>query len=127
MRLVAFALVVLNASVAVADKPPDPMTQPAPPPVVHTHRKSQAMRTWGIVLVTVGGTAAVIGAIGSAKGICQMDSLISCDPAGFNWPLGIGLVAVAVGIPMIIIGSKRVPDSPTVSLIPGGAQLTVHF
>jgi hypothetical protein len=123
MRIVAACLLLVSAPLLADEVAVPPQSKPV---VVHTHRHSQAMRSWGIFLVTIGGAAALIGGIGLGNGICSKSSFISCDPAGFLWPFAAGVAAVAVGIPMIVIGSRREPDA-VVSIIPGGAALTVHF
>jgi hypothetical protein len=92
-----------------------PQQQPMEPPVPK-QRRSSGMMTGGIVLISAGGLATIIGAFVAlnASNQCTFDFTGNCtrnsgaEAGGYGLMVG-GLVAVAVGIPLLVYGSKKIP------------------
>lgn len=120
---------------------PPPVEPPAP-----TQRASTPMFVAGIVTLSVGGVVAIIGSAVLASSGDEVQ--VYCDnPDGSpgSYPcrtaedtsgrgLGIGLlvaggVGVAAGIPLLILGSRRVPADPAVAVRvgPNGAEVVGSF
>lgn len=101
-----------------APPPPGYMYAPqqAMEPPVPKQRRSAGMMTGGIVLISAGGLATVIGAIVAlnASSQCTFDFTGTCtrntgaETGGYGLMIG-GLVGVAIGIPLLVYGSKKVP------------------
>jgi hypothetical protein len=159
-------LLLALSTPALAQKPPRPITpegpgyEPAPygpggpPPVVPTEARSPAMTGVGIGVLGLGGVSVLVGSVllanGNAKevggcGFVRIAGSPECvsrndqRPAGAAFLVG-GLVGVAAGITLIVIGSTRVPiksasaaSSPkwavdaTLGIGPGHADLKVAF
>jgi hypothetical protein len=97
-------------------------------------RRSTAMMVTGIALVSVGGLVTLVGsfaALGtSSTTTCDVNSCFTSNGSG---ALGTGLivgglVGIAVGIPLLVYGSKKVAVDPTAAAAaakwigaPGGA------
>lgn len=98
-------------------------------------RRSTGMMVGGIVLLSAGGLAMVIGsslALTSST-TCNFDGF-GCSSSGDSEAAGYGVliggaVALAVGIPLLIYGAKKVPAQPEATAVaapawvgaPGGA------
>ena len=111
---------------------------PAPPAL---ERRSTGMMVGGIVLLSAGGLAMVIGssvALTSSTG-CTFNGFCSSgegsQAVGYGVLIG-GAVALAVGIPMLIYGAKKVPARPEAATAlaapawigaPGGAGWSWQF
>jgi hypothetical protein len=103
-------------------------------------RNSPGLMVGGIVLTAVGAVTLSIGAVlasASNQYDCACTELgCDCGVSDDNETTGIvlivsGLVGVGVGIPMIVIGAKKVPavSEPQASVLlgPGSAKLRVQF
>lgn len=100
--------------------PPPPRPEDAP-----TRMNSPAMVGFGAASVTLGGISSMVGIAG-----------LSADSSGYGSALnalgavtlasGLGL-AVFVGTPLLVVGSRRVPDVPTVYVGPGGVNVGGSF
>ncbi len=118
--------------------PPGYGPQPMQPPAA-TERRSTGMMVGGIVLLSVGGLGLVIGSS------LALSSTTTCDfggcsssggsqTAGYGVLIG-GAIAVAVGIPLLIYGVKKVPARPDATApaaaawvgAPGGAGWSWQF
>lgn len=107
-----------------------------PAPVTPMRRNNPAMATGGIVMVSVGGVALIAGVtMFSAGGRTTLEfppcpSDVNCQPmevprhpelkyGGIGMIVG-SIALMGAGIPLIAIGSKKVPDKPeaTQSLLP---------
>ena len=100
--------------------PPGYMYAPQQPtePLVQKQRRSSGMMAGGIVLLSAGGLAMAIGAVValsvssqcafnfSIDSGCQTDT--STQTTGYGMMIG-GLIGVAVGIPLLVYGAKKVP------------------
>lgn len=108
-------------------------------------RRSTGMMVGGVVLLSVGGLGLVIGSSlalsSSASTTCDFrfggcsSSSGGSQTAGYGVLIG-GAIAVAVGIPLLIYGAKKVParaEDPTAPSpsawigAPGGAGWSWHF
>jgi hypothetical protein len=103
-------------------------------------RNSPGLMIGGIVLTSAGAVVLSIGAVlagAENQSDCVCDELgCDCGSSDEEQTTGIvlivsGLVGVGVGIPMIVIGAKKVPDvsepQAAVLLGPGSAKLRVQF
>jgi hypothetical protein len=112
-------------------------------------RNNTGMMVGGIVLTSVGAVGAIIGV--SIASAAEQELAVRCDSLGcYEEPYvdeemriaGIatalsGLALVAVGIPLIVVGARKVPVTeaerteaaltPTLNVLPGGANLTWRF
>lgn len=102
--------------------PPPPGYMYAPQqmvePPVPKERRSSGMMGGGIALVSAGGLAMAIGAVVALDASSHCDFSFSFDTvchtdtaaqtAGYGVLIG-GIVAVAVGIPLLVYGAKKVP------------------
>jgi hypothetical protein len=114
-----------------------PMAQPAPgywaPPAPVLERRSPALVTAGAVLIAIGTAGAIAGASMLAVGTsthyeyppCPAD--VECAPtfvshtgltAGGAVVVGLSLVSLAVGIPLLATGQQKVAPKPAASLVP---------
>jgi hypothetical protein len=111
--LVAAALTSAAMSVR-ADEPPPPLAQAAPappPPPVALEPRNPTLMIGGIVIAAVGGAALHVAAILPVlqdTGNCAGSGCPSDRNAVGAMFLG-GLVAIAVGIPLMVVGGKHVP------------------
>jgi hypothetical protein len=110
----------------------------APPPL---ERRSTGMMVGGIVLLSAGGLAMVIGSSLALNNGCTAFDGFGCSSNGDSQTAGYGVliggaVALAVGIPLLIYGSKKVPvraEAPTAPSpsawigAPGGAGWRWQF
>jgi hypothetical protein len=79
-------------------------------------RRSSGMMTGGIVLISAGGLGIIIGSTValSAGSSCTFDFTGSCtrdtsaQTAGYGAMIG-GIISLAVGIPLLVYGAKKVP------------------
>ena len=117
--------------------PPGYGPQPMAPAM---ERRSTGMMVGGIVLLSAGGLAMVIGsslALTSTssctfQGFCSSND--GAQAAGYGVLIG-GAVALAVGIPLLIYGAKKVPAQPDATAptarawigAPGGAGWRWQF
>jgi drug/metabolite transporter (DMT)-like permease len=97
-----------------------------PPPVVLSERRSPGMMIAGIALAGLGG----VGLAGGAILVLNSDVVIDCSPGfacqnhdsqratGYALML-VGAAGIAVGIPLIVIGAKRVPVGMAIPGDPG--------
>jgi hypothetical protein len=120
-------------------------------PFVPMKRQSSVMMGIGITLLAAGGSGLIMGtSMFSAGGKTTYD-YPPCSPDGFTCPdpvistntglrnagiaaLVLGTASIAVGIPLVVIGGKRVPDNdPPTALLPvvrvgaGGGGMTWQF
>lgn len=119
-----------GAGAETPEAPPPPDAGPA------TKRRSTAMMVTGIGLLSLGAIAGVSGGViigvcrsGNAPPECNKNSV----PAGAGLIVA-GVVGLAVGIPLTIVGSKRVPVEPATTgggpmlfIGPGSAAVRVAF
>ena len=96
----------------------------APPPPAMERRSSGLMVT-GIVLMSAGALAAAVGAVGLTNTSTNTAGNDDCSNHGgcstLSEGAGVGLVAgglvgVAVGVPLTLIGAKKVPVDKTTAL-----------
>lgn len=84
-------------------------------------RASPGLMAGGILLITAGGLATFGGAVGA------LSSSGCCGNAGPGLlVLGAGLAGVISGIPMLVMGAKKIP-AVTASVSPTGGNLRVTF
>jgi hypothetical protein len=100
--------------------PPGYMYAPQQPtqPLVQKERRSSGMMTGGIVVLSAGGLAMAIGGVMVAgasshctfnfdsPNFCTTDT--STQTTGYGILIG-GIIGVAVGIPLLVYGAKKVP------------------
>jgi hypothetical protein len=112
------------------------------------HRRSTGLMAGGIVMVSIGSIATIIGAaalIGQQQSeqTCHTSSDLIVSTGGYPLDceeepgttiagaslLAGGLAVVAGGVPMIVIGKQLVPDSPvaTLSIAPRRAGASLGF
>jgi len=128
---------------AVASPSSKPLTQ-EPAPQIHSRREhvnSEGMIIAGASLGGLGGMMALFGlpllAVGdSARCRDDIDGQRVCDGPDFRKTATIltlsGVGLIAVGLPLVIIGAKRVPNEPesahvTVNFGPGAVNLNGSF
>jgi hypothetical protein len=126
---------------------------PAPPgyyPPAETYatytpmkRRSPTMIAWGSALVSVATTAIIAGSSLYAGGaqttvVCSFTCSSSSADSGAQTTggvvLALGLVAMGAGIPLIVVGAQKVPESrdaatvaPRLSVGAGKASLALDF
>lgn len=137
--LTSVLVLVLPASASaeepfVTDEGPGPRAteeRSAPPPAPEMVRNSPGLMAGGIVLISVGALSSLFGvawmlAQDSGQASCESanDALISAglspndcsrdenSPVVGGTFIGLGLVGVGAGIPMTVVGAKRVPLEP---------------
>ena len=84
-------------------------------------RRSAGMFAGGIVMVSIGALALGVAVISSGTSRCDTDSSFggqSCDRSPNYTAFLISAGLLGAGIPMIIIGGKRVPVEPQTGLSP---------
>jgi hypothetical protein len=100
----------------------DPPPQEAP---VRFKRRNSGLMAVGIVATSIGTLSLFVAATSERRYDCDDSSRGSCnrEPNYGAWALA--GVLLGTGIPMIIVGSKKVPDTstPTAALTP---WLTLH-
>src|SRR5262249_54886668 len=108
-------------------------------------RRSPGMITAGIVLLSLGGAGVIAGSALVAAGSQTHIDIPPCVPEGPCEPIvmsdsglkvgGITMIVVSTlalgaGIPLLVIGLKKVPDralAPTVRVGAGGASMRWQF
>lgn len=112
---------------------------PAYAAVELSRRNSTGMMGAGIALLAGGTLAAVLGSVVYSVGYADKTyDIFGCQGSDFCEPvvnrntgamgagiamIAIGTVAVAVGIPVMMVGLKRVPNTPDATKAPGAAAL----
>jgi len=107
----------------------------APAPEVQV-RNNPGLFVAGLVLTIVGGASTLAGGVTLAAGFAQDDECDSeaegtCIAGGTM--LGLGIASIGAGIPMMIVGGRRVPARSAwwkpsdVALAPVGGKLTWSF
>lgn len=99
--------------------------------VAPKERRSSGMMAGGIVMISVGGLGLIIGsALALSSGSsCSFDFSGSCSrdtgaqTAGYGMMIG-GIISVAVGIPLLVYGAKKVPVRPEGAPAPAAALAT---
>lgn len=94
-------------------------------------RRSTGMMVGGIVMTSLAPVALLVAVAGSAnKSLCQSQQSYSFDSYGYTnescskhdgtiyGGLLMGALLAGVGIPMIVVGAKRIPARPTATLSP---------
>lgn len=82
-------------------------------PVVPKERRSPGMMKGGIVVTSLGGLSLIVGATVALAAGCGF-TIFGCNPdrsaqtAGYGMMIG-GIIGVAVGIPLLVYGAKKVP------------------
>jgi hypothetical protein len=117
---------------APAPAPPAPVLAPAPapstalraPPSPLLERRSEGLRTAGIVLIPLASIALVSGVfvttVGALSPPCTCDSptgLSNATRVGLGF-MGAGALALTGGIVMAVVGSKKVPVRTVEGLAP---------
>ncbi len=109
------------------------------------HRRSPGMMTAGIIVTSAAPVVLVAGVLASTNALdgCRasvatgysVDSYQECDQESAHRiyaVLAVSAVMLGAGIPMIIIGAKKVPNTPADNALllpyaaPGRAGLTLH-
>ena len=105
----------------------------APPEDAPTHRADRAMWAIGLTVSLVGAAAGTAGFVMSAFTACSASNPPSCQhgagvPAGAVL-LTTGAAALAVGLPLVIVGGRSVPDAPAARLTvaPGAIGIAGQF
>jgi len=109
---------------------------PPPPPPPLRERNSVALMVTGIVLTSIGGVGLIVGSSllsSSRVGGCVGRHCSEHVGVGIGLSLG-GLAFVGAGVPMIVVGAKRVPVRrhrgslvPSVAVSGHGGALTWSF
>lgn len=111
----------------------DPYNQP-PPPDVPMKRNSVGMMVGGIILTSAGAIMLTLGGVvysSSQNIVCDIGS--DCrdeqgERAGLILALA-GLAGIGVGIPLIVVGARKVPatpEPPSAALLLGPGGLSVR-
>ncbi len=108
--------------------PFEAVARSAPTETGPTRTNSPAMVAVGATFVTLSGLASIAGLAGVAatadatnafdRGLGNVSAAVLAS--------GLGL-AVFVGTPLLVVGARRVPDVPTVSIGPGGVGVSGSF
>jgi hypothetical protein len=110
---------------------------PAQPPKPKTKRKSTALFAGGIVAISLGATVGSLSALGVAAASSLEDGCKSSTCKGLAAGAIGGAILFAAGIPMVVIGGKKVPVDPEPPaktsfvpqfvLSPGSASFRLEF
>ncbi len=136
-------LASVSASLPAAPPSPPPTPEsvapiavaaPPPPPMMVEERRSMPMVITGISLAGAGLVAAVVGVAIVAEanaGILGQCGGQTCDPSQQRtggWILaGVGVAGIGVGIPLLVIGARKVTVQPGAPAAMVGSSIAATF
>jgi hypothetical protein len=137
-ELAAFSAAPAPAPATATAAPPGaaagPQVAPMPPPPPAEERRSTGMMVTGISLTGTGLIAGVVGfwLIGQAdQGHLAQCGTKTCDPQQQRingWVIaGAGGAAIAVGVPLLVVGARKVVVTPSAPRSAAGASLVASF